>query len=519
MRNEAFLNTALACLPTPKEKLVPAVRCLRFMREKDGIRAEEAERKPLKKGDKLCLDFGDHQVGYLSLKLGSVGSHPDAPAWIRLQFAEQPAELFERAEDYRGWISTGWIQTEQLHVDLLPCTLRLPRRYAFRYVQLEVLDVSSKYCLTVENAVCTAVSSAEDAGLTPLRSGDALLDRMDAVACRTLHNCMQRVFEDGPKRDRRLWLGDLRLQALANYRSYQELDMVKGCLYLFAALPREDGLLSAAIFLEPEPEADDTYLPDYSLLFVPALLDYYEASGDSETLRELWPTALRQLELADERLRDGVFPDSERLGWCFIDWSLELNKQAALMGVYLYCLRAGERIAALLSDPVRDDLHARRDEGFLAARARFWDERAGCFVSGEARQLSWASQIWMILGGVLPRAEAAALLDRMEQTEAVGMVTPYLYHHYVQALLQIGEGDKALAVLRQYWGGMLEAGADTFWELYNPENPEESPYGGTVVNSYCHAWSCGPAYFLRKYGSDLEGAPECPTRARAETEN
>lgn len=81
----------------------------------------------------------------------------------------------------------------------------------------------------------------------------------------------------------------------------------------------------------------------------------------------------------------------------------------------------------------------------------------------------------------------------------VGMVTPYLYHHYVQALLDLGEREKALSVLRRYWGGMVEAGADTFWELYNPDNPAESPYGGTIVNSDCHAWSCGPAWFLRKY--------------------
>ena len=46
---------------------------------------------------------------------------------------------------------------------------------------------------------------------------------------------------------------------------------------------------------------------------------------------------------------------------------------------------------------------------------------------------------------------------------------------------------------------MVKLGADTFWELYNPANPDESPYGGTIVNSYCHAWSCAPAYFLRKY--------------------
>lgn len=507
MRNEAFLQTALACLPTPLESPAPCRRRLRLSRTEAGIRWEEIQAAPLKKGESLVLDFGDHQVGYLSLKLGYAGSHPDAPAWLRIQFAERPAELFERAEDYRGWISTGWIQQEQLHVDLLPCSLRLPRRFAFRYVKIEVLDVSSKYSLTVEEAVCAAVSSAEEGALTPLASGDPLLDRMDAVACRTLHNCMQRVFEDGPKRDRRLWLGDLRLQALASYRSYRNLDMVKGCLYLFAALPREDGLLSAAIFLEPEPEADDTWLPDYSMLFVPALLDYYEAGGDRETLRELWPTALRQLELAHSRLEGGVFPDSERLGWCFIDWSLELNKQAALMGVYLYALRAGARIAALLEDPALPRLEARRRAGAEAARERFWDPEQGCFVSGRARQVSWASQIWMILGGVVAGAEARALLKDMEGKQALGMVTPYLYHHYVQALLDLGEREKALELLRRYWGGMVEAGADTFWELYNPENPEESPYGGTIVNSFCHAWSCGPAYFLRKYKL-RSGGPE-----------
>ena len=49
---------------------------------------------------------------------------------------------------------------------------------------------------------------------------------------------------------------------------------------------------------------------------------------------------------------------------------------------------------------------------------------------------------------------------------------------------------------------MAELGADTFWELYNPKNPDESPYGGTIVNSYCHAWSCAPAYFLRRYYSE-----------------
>ena len=80
-----------------------------------------------------------------------------------------------------------------------------------------------------------------------------------------------------------------------------------------------------------------------------------------------------------------------------------------------------------------------------------------------------------------------------------GKAVSQMYHNYIDALIATGQKDKALAVLDAYWGGMADQGADTFWELYNPPNPNESPYGGTIVNSYCHAWSCAPAYFLRKY--------------------
>ena len=51
---------------------------------------------------------------------------------------------------------------------------------------------------------------------------------------------------------------------------------------------------------------------------------------------------------------------------------------------------------------------------------------------------------------------------------------------------------------------VVQYGADTFWELYNPYNREESPYGSSMVNSYCHAWSCTPTYFLRKFYMDNE---------------
>ena len=76
---------------------------------------------------------------------------------------------------------------------------------------------------------------------------------------------------------------------------------------------------------------------------------------------------------------------------------------------------------------------------------------------------------------------------------------PYMHHYYVTALLRLGMTAEAEEHLRHYWGTMLDAGADTFWECWDPEHPDASPYGGNMVNSYCHAWSCTPAYLIETH--------------------
>ena len=131
-----------------------------------------------------------------------------------------------------------------------------------------------------------------------------------------------------------------------------------------------------------------------------------------------------------------------------------------------------------------------------AAVKYLYDRERGVFISGSDRQVSWASQIWMILGGVI---NDSSVFDRLRGLSATAMITPYMYHYYVQALINLGEKEAALKVMTDYWGGMVKAGAETFWEMFDPEHTGASPYGGTIVNSYCHAWSCTPAYFLRKY--------------------
>lgn len=505
MINQAYVDKAMELLKEPIETRVEVTQTVEI-EQVDG----KVEIKPaadyrslnLKKGNKVCLDFGNHQVGYVNMKLGYKGSHPDAPVLLKLHFAENPVELFEDPEEYHGWVCSSWIEYEQIHVDVVPSELKLPRRYAFRYLQIEVIDISSKFDLCIEDVICTAVSGADDNKLIPFNTENTQDKRLDEIACRTLHDCMQVVFEDGPKRDRRLWIGDLRIQALANYMTYQNNDMVLACIYLLAGLTQEDGRVGACLFLEPEPEVDDTHMYDYSLFFVNILWDYYENTGDKETLKELWPTALRQIELAREALnRDMIVEDSDRLGWCFLDWNLNLNKQAGAQGVLLYATSAAIKISQALDDVMNEEsLAAFYCEIRDAANDKLWDKNKKCYVSGKDRQVSIASQVWMVLGEAIEGEDAYKLLRRVkDNSEAEAMVTPYMYHNYVDALIKAGNVGVALEELKEYWGAMADLGADTFWELYNPVNPYESPYGGTIVNSYCHAWSCAPAYFLRKY--------------------
>lgn len=68
-----------------------------------------------------------------------------------------------------------------------------------------------------------------------------------------------------------------------------------------------------------------------------------------------------------------------------------------------------------------------------AARTALFDPALGVFVSGPARQVSWASQAWAVIAGIPESLEQGALALRTAYAdpEAVKGTTPYL-HHYVR---------------------------------------------------------------------------------------
>ena len=481
--NELFLKKAEDNLPKIKKT---EIKC-------------NAPLTVLDNGDSVTVDLGNHYVGYLSFKMWYVDEYIDAPVTLRVRFFETKGEMDYDYSSYGGWLCESWIQEDTFKVDF-PGVYSLPRRYAARYVTVEVVHTPKK--LSLLDFTFVAETGADVSKLIPYASRDAELAEIDRVAVNTLKNCMQRVFEDGPKRDRRLWIGDLRLEALANYYTFRDTALVKRCLYLFAAADRNSlGFLPAFVYENPVYFMGEWHIVDYSMMYVNSLCDYLNHIGDREVFDELYPLVRSIMDAADSHLdEDGILivPEDDM----FIDWCVGLKKQAAHFGVYLYTL---DNLASTLESISHSDakmFRERLSKGRSDAKRVFWNEEKSAFVNErDENQYSVHANAWMVLGGVVDGEVAKKVMtDVVDSVDSVKPFTPYMHHYTVEALFKAGLTDKAVEYIRWIWGGMVKLGTDTFFEAYVPGDPSFSPYDDNKVNSMCHAWSCTATYFLRKYG-------------------
>ena len=454
----------------------------------------------LNNGNSILIDLGNHYVGYFSFVMKKVNEYIDAPVRLVIRFCEVERELQDDYEDYNGWLCASWLQEEVVNIDY-PGRFRLPRRYAARYIRITVKYTPKP--IELSSFLFKAVSSAGAGSLLPFEIADRELHNIDRVAVNTLKNCMQRVFEDGPKRDRRLWIGDLRLEALANYYTYKNLDLVKRCLYLFAATQRNSyGFMPGFLYEYPKYESGGWFLEDYSLLYVCSLCDYLEYTDDVETFTNLFDTAKSIVDAAISTIDCDGFMTTPADGDAFIDWCPGLQKMTALHGVYLYTLDLWCR--ALQKADMKDAISNYADElekGRKNALDKLYCTEKKAFVnSRDGYQNSVHSTVWMILGGVLDEKEGReALLTALASSDSIKPFTPYMHHYVLEALCRLDLVKEAEEYIKHIWGGMINLGADTFFEAYVPHDADFSPYDDRKVNSMCHAWSCTPTYFIRKY--------------------
>ena len=504
--NKYYLDKANENIPDFFYKEIKSDNMVKIVDDKNnffGCKAETigAVKQKFTSGDSVIVDFGMHCVGRFSFTVKCDDIYLDAPVKLRLRFAEIPYEIYRTSESYKGALCASWLQEEIINVDF-PGVVILPRRYCFRFVEITVIatprttilsDFTVKHC-----------SSADGTNLTPLSDKvEEIFRRIDTIGIKTLADCMQSVYEDGPKRDRRLWIGDLRLQAMTDYYLFKNTRLIKRCLYMFAACEEENKYLPCCLFYEPELFFDDGMeVMDYALLYTVTLCEYYENTNDIETARDLFPVAYRQIERAISNMdKNGIITLPS--GWnSFIDWADDIETLTAVDGVFLYALEKNIAFAEQIGE---SDIAKKWKIVLENARAdaykTFFNVEKICFMSGyNTEQYSVHAQVWMILGGVVDCEKGKDILKvALESQHSLKPVTPYMHHYVVEAMMKLQMKTEAFEYIKNYWGEMVFRGADTFWEVFVPQDVEVSPYSDNVINSFCHAWSCTPSYFIRKY--------------------
>lgn len=313
-------------------------------------------------------------------------------------------------------------------------------------------------------------------------------------AAYTLRACMQLVFVDGLKRDRLPWVGDLFVCNLGNYQSFFETPISE---YSLSALMGED----------PE-EADINGTITYSLFWIMAARDHALHCGDSAFLQSLLPYCGKLMAAIRKKTDNRCLLPSDRFSWIYVDWADVHTGGVCSFLNFLHVMAldaAADLHRAVGHETAASEFARQADELRTTCRAFFWDSGRKLFldnVEPEKTDVHFGRQCnaLAVLSGVCTLEQRPDVLRNVLLNKAVAPVgTPYMMFFEARALAACGEHEAMLAMIRDYWGSMLDAGASTFWEAHEvaiPEPERYAFYGRPFAKSLCHAWSSGPLPLL-----------------------
>ncbi|MFD2329921.1 alpha-L-rhamnosidase C-terminal domain-containing protein [Cohnella sp. GCM10020058] len=441
-------------------------------------------------GRTLFADFGKETFGYVRLH-GLEGE-----GTIRLQYGESEEEA--RDEAFGETIDIVAV----LGGGAEPLTAGRSR--AFRYVcaipegDVRIGTVDMLY----EYSPVTYRGSFE--------CDDARLNDIYRTSLYTFHLNTRELFLDGIKRDRWVWSGDAYQSYLMNYYSFFDLETTRRTI---VALRGKD----------PVEEHMNTIL-DYSLYWFLGLEDYYRYTGDLGFVRRNYEKMKSYMAFVISRANDNGMLEGQPDDWVFVDWA-DMEKEGELaFEQLLFCLslETMARFASLFDDGEAAAGYAARAERLRRdLRDVFWDEARGAFVhrraNGEIDPLvTKHPTMFAVLYGLLdPTARTRVKETVLANPRVPGIKTPYMRFYELAALCELDELDAVRREMLRYWGGMLDLGATTFWEEYDPDvgvPAQYAMYDRPYGKSLCHAWGASPIYLLGKYY--LGVTPEAPGYAR-----
>ncbi len=427
------------------------------------------------KGSYIILDFGKELAGGIRIITQDV---PGNYGKARITLGESLSEACSSI-GYKN--ATNNHSPRDFEVDLINLSDLTFGQSGFRFARIELLTENPVLIRGIYAVNTLPVFDREGY----LKTDDELLNQIIETAGYTLKLCCQNgQIWDGVKRDRLIWSGDLNPEILT-------------CLYMFGDNVNVPNALSALREFTPE-DRWMNWIPCYSAWWVLNLCDYCRFTGNKAYYEENRDYAAHIMKrfnsfVADDGTIDFQL-DPEQFMLFFLDWPT-YNTQDADVGAASLILYAADQVLALEENEDCRQLHNKLQP---------WLKKDAIHKQVRAFQ---------ILAGRREDGDAEFLEDGC----AKGMST-FMAYYILKADVLAG-GKNQLAMIKEYFGGMLSRGATSFWEdfdiawLEGSSRIDEMPAPGEkdihgdygaycyqgLRHSLCHGWASGVLAFLYEY--------------------
>lgn len=449
--------------------------------------AEEIAVKPTKSGHfrSYLLDFGKTVIGSFAFEiLGARGGeivetlHGETVDEATLAMDYKPGSHCRMAFAHRLTCRRG----DQSHA--------FYHAFGFRYVIVTVRD--AKKGLTLRPSLRTAYYPLKKEG--HLASSDPVWESIWKISAWTQRVCSLDAYVDTPWREQAQWWGDARVQAKNTFFYSGDTRLFRRGIAQIAAQPLPNGLT----YGHAPTMAHSCILPDFSLIWLITLHDFYWQTGSTEAYETHRETVAGILGYF-ERLtcpRTGLVENDPRY-WLFLDWT-DVFKDGYPTLLNLWLLIALQRMAELATQsgdlPEAKRLQAwagrlRRAIGQLETPEgllRDGLKRDGTVVA----ETSIHSQTLAVLAGLQPKNDAARFEKILRpflrgETKPKTQPSSYWITYLFEVATEAGYGAEVLECIRKKWLPMIAYGST--WEGFEK---------GCADASCSHAWSAHPLYHL-----------------------
>lgn len=317
------------------------------------------------------------------------------------------------------------------------------------------------------------------------------VEQLFAMCVHTLEGCMMETYMDCPFWEQMQYPMDTRLQAMFTYVCSRDTALARKALEDFHCSKIPEGLV-----LGKAPTGYLQVITTFSLYYIFMLEDYYERTGDVETLRLYRGDVDEILDYYDRQI--GSTGLVEHLDyWPFVDWQTAWGvsggkPEAMLHGpstiinlMYAYALLTGAKIQeAVGRSALAGEYRDRQREICGRVQTLCWDAERQMYREGpDFSQFSQHAQSWAVLNGMVSGEEAKALMARTFAEKDVLRCFFSTCYELFRACELAGCYDLTKQQM-DWWIDLIDKHCTTC-----PETPVDS-------RSECHAWSAQPMYEL-----------------------